>query len=157
MFDALKETLLLRSWSLLSVPMIFWTKPSILEISSEHIALKIPLMRRTRNHLKTMYFGTLAVGADCAGGYLAMKLIRNKGYKISLVFKDMQANFLKRAEGDVHFICYDGAAITQAVEQAQQSKERVNLPVRIIATVPSKLGNEPVADFTLTLSLKVKK
>jgi len=32
----------------------------------------------------------------------------------------------------------------------------MNMPVEVIATVPSKEGEEPVAKFTLTLSLKLK-
>jgi hypothetical protein len=37
------------------------------------------------------------------------------------------------------------------------SGERENMPVHITATVPSKLGEEPIAKFVLTLSLKRKK
>jgi hypothetical protein len=36
------------------------------------------------------------------------------------------------------------------------SDERHNMPVEIIATCPKKLGDEVVARFTLTLSLKKK-
>ena len=32
--------------------------------------------------------------------------------------------------------------------------ERVSLPVEVVATVPRKYGDEPVARFTLGLSLK---
>ena len=31
-----------------------------------------------------MYFGVLSIGADLTGGFLAMKLIRNKNTKIAL-------------------------------------------------------------------------
>ena len=40
------------------------------------------------------------------------------------------------------------------VARAIASGEREELPVRIVATVPEKLGSEPVAEFVLTLSLK---
>ena len=52
------------------------------------------------------------------------------------------------------FTCEDGEAIGALVSRAIGSGEREELPVRIVATVPDKLGEEPVADFTLTLSLK---
>jgi hypothetical protein len=32
----------------------------------------------------------------------------------------------------------------------------VNIPVQVTATVPNKFGNEPVAEFTITLSVKEK-
>ena len=104
-----------------------------------------------------MYFGALAAGADCAGGLIAMRLIETEGRgKVSLIFKDFHADFLKRAEGDTFFTCTQGEEIQALVRKAIESGERQNLPVHLTATVPSKLGEEPVAKFTLTLSLKRK-
>lgn len=105
-----------------------------------------------------MYFGTLCIGADIAGGYIMARLLGNtKKMKPSFVFKDFQAKFLKRPEGDTHFTCKDGLAIRDAVKKAQDTLERVELPVKVIATVPKVSGDEPVAEFVLTLSMKVKK
>jgi hypothetical protein len=42
------------------------------------------------------------------------------------------------------------------VNETITTGERVNLPVKVIATVPDKFGDEPVAEFTITLSLKEK-
>ena len=53
--------------------------------------------------------------------------------------------------------CKEGPAIQAAVEAATASGERVSIPLKITATVPSKFGDEPVAQFVLTLSVKVKK
>jgi hypothetical protein len=124
-------------------------------ISDTKLEVKIKLNRRTKNHLNSMYFGVLSVGADVTGGFLAMKLIRNNQSRISLIFKDFHADFLKRAEGDVHFICEDGLAIKNLVEVAEQTGERQNFPLHITATVPS-ISDESVAEFILTLSLKKK-
>ena len=57
-----------------------------------------------------------------------------------LIFKDFQAKFLKRPEGRTLFTCKDGAAIIAAVKRAEESMERVDLPVSIVATVPEKSG-----------------
>ena len=103
-----------------------------------------------------MYFGVLSVGADIAGGFLAMKLIRSRKANILLIFKDFHAEFLKRAEGDVHYICNESKKIAQAVDETLRTGERVNIPVPVIATVPEKFGDEPVAEFSITLSLKEK-
>jgi acyl-coenzyme A thioesterase PaaI-like protein len=157
-----KETLKLRTFGFLKIPVLFFVSPTVVELDDYRCVVKIPLTRRSKNHLGSMYFGVLAAGADCAGGLMAMKLIdeapsrgRNRG-KINLIFKDFKAEFLKRAEGDVLFTCEDGLAIRQLVERVSASDERESMPVQVTATVPSKLGNEPVARFTLTLSLKRK-
>jgi len=123
-------------------------------LNDRSAVVRIPLNYWTRNHLKSMYFGTLAIGADCAGGLLAMHLIRKSGKKLSIVFKDFRADFLKRPEADVHFTCEDGSKIRKMIAQAVKTKKRVNQPVRITATTPKISGKEPVAVFDLTLSLK---
>lgn len=100
-----------------------------------------------------MYFGALNIGADCAAGLLVMQLIDQRGVPISLIFKDCHAEFHKRAMDDVTFTCEQGEAIAQLIEQAATTGNRVDMPVRVVASVAS-LADEAVATFTLTLSLK---
>lgn len=149
-------TLYLRSFGLLKIPMLAFVSPSIVAWDDDHVVFKIPLNWRTKNHLGCMYFAALAAGADMAAGFLAMDEIRKSQKNVSLIFKDLKADFLKRAEGDVHFTCDIGPAIRDLVSRAVETGERVELSVPVVATVPSKLGQEPVATFALTLSLKKK-
>ena len=154
--SSLRATLFLRTWALLKIPMLSFVRPSVVELSDLRCVVRIGLNRRTRNHLSSMYFGVLCAGADCAGGLIAMKMIRESGKSVSLIFKDFQAEFLKRAEGDVLFTCQDGKAIGDLVRRVIISGEREHIPVQVVATVPTKEGSDPVARFTLTLSLKAK-
>ncbi len=94
-----------------------------------------------------MYFGALCAGADLAGALTAMRRIDASGRRISLIFKDVKAQFFKRAEGDVLFSCDYGEAVAGLVRRAISSGEREELPVAVGATVPEKLGPEPVAEF----------
>lgn len=150
-----KETMFLRVFGFLKVPLIALVRPSIVEMDEEKVIIKIPLNFFSRNHLKSMYFGTLAIGADCAGGYLAVRKIMKDRLPLTFVFKDFQAEFLKRPDGDVHFTCRDGAVIDATMKKAMASGERENAPLLIEATVPS-ISAEVVARFHLTLSLKKK-
>ncbi len=150
----IKNTIFLRLFGLAKIPMLFACSPEVVKMSPEETIVKIPLNFMTRNHLGCMYFGVLAMGADCAGGLMAMSLIRQSKNKASLLFKDFKADFLRRAEGDVHFTCKDGKKIAAQVKEAIRKKTRVNRTLKIIATTPSVSGDEPVAKFDLTLSLK---
>ena len=154
--EGLKNTAFVRFFGLMKVPMIFWLRPTVVELSDEVTAIKIPLSRRSKNHLNSMYFGALACGADLAGGFAAMKKTMDKGKRVSLAFKEFNAEFLKRAEGDTVFTCKQGLEIDEFVEMVLKSDERHNLPLDIIATCPDVSGDEPVAKFTITLSLKKK-
>ena len=64
------------------------------------------------------------------------------------------AQFLKRAEGDLLFVCNSGAQVGQMVIQAAESGERVTADVEAEARLIST--NEVVSKFILGLSLKVK-
>lgn len=150
----LKETLALRTFGLFKIPLLFYVGPSILKLSDKACEVKIPLSYRTKNHLGCMYFGVLAAGADCAGGLMGMQAIKKSGKKVDLLFKDFKAEFLRRAEGDVHFKCLDGALIKKQVADTIRSGKRVNRTMKIVATTPKVSGNEPVALFELTLSVK---
>lgn len=104
----------------------------------------------------SMYFGVLAVGADLAGGLMAMQMIERSDHKISLVFKDMHADFLKRVDADAIFTCSEGDKISSLIQKVVDTGERYHQPINIQVTAPDKYGNEILATFTLTLSLKVK-
>lgn len=153
--ETLKATLSLRAFGLTQIPMILFLSPRVVHVDDQRIEVCIPLTYRSRNHLKSMYFGALSVGADCASGLLAMRLIeKRKDKKISLVFKDFSAQFLKRPQGDVHFHCEMGPQIRDLVERAATTGDRCHLPLHVTATVPKLSGSEPVATFVLTLSIK---
>ena len=148
-----KLTWLLKFFGFTKVAMIFFCRPKVIYVDNNMLEIKIPLNRRTRNHVKSMYLGTLAVGADITGGFLAMPHIRKSNRKIVLLFKDFSAKFLKRAEGDVHFICNEGKAVESLVEEAIKTGERKNHTLKIYAKVPKK-SDDIVAEFDLTISIK---
>jgi hypothetical protein len=150
----IKETLGVRLFGLIKIPLIGFVSPTVLCVGVKRTEIRIKLRRRTWNHLKSMYFGALAIGADLAGGLLCMKLLRQNNVRASFVFKDMQVNFLKRADGDVHFVCESGHDVAALIERVKNSPERQETTVVIHALVPEKYANEPVATFRLTLSVK---
>lgn len=140
----------------LKVPMIAYVKPKIIEISEEKLIIKIKLRRRTKNHLNSMYFGTLAVGADIAGGLLALFFADKSKRNISLAFKSFKADFLKRPESDVYFVCEEGAKIKDMLERSDKQKERINEMLEIEAFTNYYGKKEKIADFGLELSVRVK-
>lgn len=149
------NTLAVRLWAFRNVFLLWFVKPSILEINERRCVVRIPLNWRTRrNDIHAMYLGVLCMGADVASGLISFDQMQKRRLNLSIIFKDMKAEFLKRAEGDVHFINDDGALIMDLIERTLATGERQQATVHVTATVPSKLGNEPVAKFEMTLSLK---
>lgn len=155
-FERFKMNCFLRVFGLRDIPLIGLAGVRIVEMDDECCVIKVPLKRRNKNHLNSMYFGALAIGADCAGAMMALVEDRKRGSLVNFVFKDFHADFLKRPEADTLFTCRDVSAVRAAFDETLRTGERVNVPLRVIATTPAKLGAEPVAVFQLTLSLKKK-
>ncbi len=152
----LRETALLRLVGL-RIPMILFVGPRVVRLDDQSCVLDIPLTWRTKNRLiGAMYFGALCVGADLAGGLPAARLILTRHRSMRLVFGELKAEFLKRADGDVRFENRDAGRVADAVARAAATGERVTVPVEVVATVPAKYGDEPVARFSMSLSLKMK-
>lgn len=149
-----KMTMFIRFFGLTKVPMILYCRPKVIHIDSDSVTVKIPLLRRTKNHVGSMYLGALSVGADITSAMLALDVIKNSKNKIIPIFKDFHADFLKRAEGDVYFKCNDGIKIKELISKVVSTGNRHSISVNVIAYVPEKNGDDPVANFTLTLSLK---
>lgn len=153
-----KANWFLRWFGLMKVPLIGYVRARIVESTTERTVVKVPLSRRTKNHLGSMYFGALAIGADLSAGATAMFLIervrRATGTKVSLVFKDVKGTFLRRPDGDVLFECADVVGVQALVDEAVRTGERVERAVPVTCRCPSMEGDKPVAEFVLTLSLK---
>jgi acyl-coenzyme A thioesterase PaaI-like protein len=152
--ERIRQTLALRLWAFAKIRLISYVRPRVIDLTDERCEIVVPLSWRTRNHLRSMYFGALCTGADAAAALAALEASRRAGNRIAILFKDMQAEFLKRAEGDVHFACEQRRQIQALIAKADASGERESMPVQVVATVPELLGSEPVARFTLTLSVK---
>ena len=158
MVDPQKPTLGKMKWLLFllshfKIPMIGFVRPKLLFIDDDQVKVRIKLRRRTKNHLNSMYFGSLAVGADIAGGihtFYHAGTIPDK--KLSFAFKSMNSEFLKRAETDIIFECKEGGKIKQAIIDSSHSAERKNIQVIVTA---SDLKGEIVATFDMGVSVKM--
>ncbi len=149
-----KTTSWLRLFAMWKIPLIAAVRPRVLALDNRECIIRIPCNFFTRNHLRSLYFGALSIGADLAGGLIIMDMIRRRRSRVTFLFKDFHADFLKRAEGATIFTCRDGEMLEGLLNQAELDGERQEGTVRVTATCPDKLGDEPVAEFRLTISMK---
>ena len=135
----------------LKIPMLSYTGVKLIELNDNEAKVSIKLKRRTKNHLNSMYFGALAVGADVAGGIHAFYYAEKMNKKISFAFKGMNAQFLKRAETDCMFVSNDGKKVEEVVLLSIKTQERVNETTKVIAY---NLNDEVVTEFEMIVSIK---
>lgn len=135
------------------IPIIGFVKPQLLVLNENESHVRIKIRRRTKNHLNSMYFGALAVGADVAAGLHAFYFAESMGYKVSFAFKGFSGEFIKRAESDVIFKINQGELVRNAIEKSAHTGERINQEIDVIAT---NVQDEEVAIFKMIVSVKVK-
>ncbi len=149
----------LKLFGLTKIPLLLFVNPTIVSMNDEEVELKIPLNFRTKNHLNSLYFGSLAVGADTAGGLLATKFIHESKQKVHLSFKDFRAEFIRRAEGDTYFSNRQGKEIKAMVDEVIANpglRKNLTLQIEAHTKLKSQAVRELVAKFDITLSLKLK-
>lgn len=147
----------LWKFSHFKVAMIGYLRPKLIKLDDKDIVICLPLGRRSRNHLNSMYFGALAVGADLAGGLHGFYHADQAKTNVSLAFKSFQAQFLRRPESDVYFVCHEGEVVKEMIQESKKNGERINKPINIKAYTNYLTQPEEVATFILELSLKVVK
>lgn len=145
----------LWSFGHFKVPLIGHLRPKLITLDDKHVVAKLPLNRRSKNHLNSMYFGALAVGADLAGGLHSFYHAERAKVQTSVLFKSFQAQFLRRPESDVYFVCDMGAEVKAMIEESQKTGQRINKPIKISAFINYPENREEVANFILELSIKV--
>lgn len=138
---------------LFKIPMVGFVRPKLLLVDDTSVKVRIRLRRKTRNHLQSMYFGALAVGADIAGGIHAFYFAEMSGSKVSFAFKGMQAEFVQRAESHIIFESIEGELVRNAILKSKSTGERVNESINVSAF---NIKNELVAKFQMIVSVKVK-
>lgn len=155
MNDLIRFKFFLWYFSRFKVPMIGYVKPRLLQLDANQVIVKLKLNRRCKNHLNSMYFGALSVGADIAGGLHGFYHAKQAGVRVSLAFKSFQAEFLRRPESDVFFIGHTGQQVQHMIHESIQTNQRMNQRLEIDAFVNYPEAPEKIAYFVLELSLKV--
>lgn len=150
----LKLTAFVNFYGLVKIPLVLFVNPRVVEVGEKRFVIKIPLNYRTKNHLNSMYFGAMGIGAELSIAAAAVVAISESKKKIDFVFKDFTANYLKRAAGDVHFICDEADVVRGLIEEAKTNPERIERKLKGYAVVPSVNSAEPVMTYEMTLSVR---
>lgn len=149
----LKYTAFVQMYGLFKIPLLLFISPRVQEFDESSCEIKIPLGYRTKNHLNSMYFGALAVGAELSIAAAAVFAIHESKERVDFVFKDFRMQFLKRADGDTCFVCEDVAGVRELIARSLQSEERLEKSFKGFAYVEGRRG-EPVAEYELVLSVR---
>lgn len=150
----MQNPLKLRLFLFTKIPSAFFSGVRIRNISEERCVVTVPFRWYTQNPFRSTYFACQAMAAEMSTGALVMSHIYNKVPSVSMLVTGMTAEYFKKADNRTTFICKDGLAIRDAVEEAIETNGSNVITVKSIGTNPQ---GELISEFTFTWSLKVRK
>jgi acyl-coenzyme A thioesterase PaaI-like protein len=148
------RTLELWAFGALKVPMIFFVRPKILNLTDDEVTVRVALSRRTRNHHGTMYFGAIASAADTVPGIFAVAMGRSQKRQVSFFVKEARMEFKQKASSDLVFRCSQGAVMAELIDRSVKTGHAVTGELRVDAELEGT--REPVATFWLNMSVKAR-
>jgi len=153
-FDLIRSPIKVRLFLLTSLPSAFFSGLTIPEADDRHCIVTVPYRWFTKNPFRSTYFACLSMAAEMSTGVLAMAGIYQRKPPVSMLVVHTEAAYFKKATGRTRFACTDGEAIYAAVQQAITTGEATTIKARSIGT---NEAGDPVAEFFITWSFKVKK
>lgn len=129
---------------------VFW-RLKIKKISPEECWVTIPYFWRSQNPFNSIYFAAMAGAAELSTGALCQLAMAGKG-KFSMLVVDFRAEYHKKANQKITFVCNQGTELTQLLDSLA-SGDTSTLTMVSSGTNPD---GEIVAKFFVTWSFKKK-
>jgi hypothetical protein len=143
----------LRLFLLRKLPLAWLAGLRLVVLTPEAATVTIRYKYLTQNPFRSIYFAALAMAAELASGIQAM-LHTQGGGPVSMLVVGLEAEFTKKAVGQIAFTCPDGAAIEAAVAESHVTGE--GRTVLCTSTGCDEAG-DVVAVFRVRWSFRAKK
>jgi hypothetical protein len=148
-----RHPLRFRLFLLFNLPSAYFAGVRIKFISEEKCAVTVPYKWFSKNPFRSTYFACLAMAAEMSTGALTLSHIYKRSPSVSMLITDMTAEYYKKATAVTTFVCRDGIALRDAVEEAIAADG--NNIITVKSTGTNEAG-EMIAEFSFTWSLKVR-
>ena len=149
----LRHPLKFRMFLLSRLPAAFFSGLRIREVDESKCVVSVPYKWFTQNPFRSTYFACLSMAAEMSTGALSMAHSYKLKPPVSMLVVKVESEYFKKATGRTSFICEDGMAIKETIEQAIETGE-----ARIIRSKSIGKNNDGVivAEFFITWSFKAK-
>ncbi len=149
----IRHPLRFRLFLLTNLPSAYFAGVRIKHISEDKCAVTVPYKWFSKNPFRSTYFACLAMAAEMSTGALTLSHIYKRSPSVSMLITDMSAEYYKKATGITTFLCRDGIALRDAVEEAIAANGSNVITVKSTGTNDA---GEMIAEFSFTWSLKVR-
>lgn len=153
-YDLKRENREMKLFTWKNIPYVALANPKLVHLDSKTCQIQINTSRIKQNHLRSMYFAVLLIGAEVSIGVPTTIFIREIGLQVDHIFKDMWCEFKKRATDDVIFQCNEVDKVKSTIAAAASSPERQEATISGFSYLKSDPNKTSIMNFRLTLSVK---
>ncbi|MGN6492776.1 MAG: DUF4442 domain-containing protein [Agriterribacter sp.] len=147
------DPLKFRLFLFTKLPSAYFAGVRIKSITTDKCVVTVPYKWFSTNPFRSTYFACLAMAAEMSTGALAMAHVYKRNPSVSMLITEMSAEYYKKATDITTFVCRDGIAIRDAVEEAIATDGSNVISVKSSGT---NAAGELIAEFVFTWSLKVR-
>ena len=150
----MKHPIKFRMFLLLKLPSAFFCGVRIRDIDERRCVVTVPYKWLSQNPFKSTYFACLSMAAEMSTGALAMAHVYKNKPAISMLVVKVDSEYFKKATGRTTFICEDGDALLQTIQDSIATGEGRTFRAK---STGRNANNETVAEFYVTWSFKAKR
>ncbi len=143
----------LNLFSFFKLPAAFWSGVRVRSISNTSCEVTVKHRWFNQNPFQSMYFAVQAMAAEMTTGVLVMLHIKASGKNVSMLVAQNKSVFTKKSTGRITFVCSQGDAIKEAINEAIASKEGKTI---WLTSIGKNANGEQVSEMQFEWTLKVR-
>lgn len=143
----------LNLFTFFKLPAAFWSGVRVRSISNTSCEVTVKHRWFNQNPFQSMYFAVQAMAAEMTTGVLVMLHIKASGKNVSMLVAQNKSVFTKKATGRITFVCSQGDAIKEAINEAIASKEGKTI---WLTSIGKNANGEQVSEMQFEWTLKVR-
>jgi hypothetical protein len=143
----------LNLFTFFKLPAAFWSGVRVRSISNTSCEVTVKHRWFNQNPFQSMYFAVQAMAAEMTTGVLVMLHIKASGKNVSMLVAQNKSIFTKKATGRITFVCSQGDAIKEAINEAIASKEGKTI---WLTSIGKNANGEQVSEMQFEWTLKVR-
>lgn len=143
-----------NTFTFAKLPSAWLTGVRVKKISQESCTVSVKHRWINQNPFKSMFWAVQGMAAELATGALVIAHVAESGKKISMLVANNNASFTKKATGRINFVCNDGAAVKETIDQAVATGKGQTCWMKAIGTNEDGVQ---VSEFNFEWTVLVKK
>lgn len=143
----------LNLFSFFKLPAAFWSGVRVRSISNTSCEVTVKHRWFNQNPFQSMYFAVQAMAAEMTTGVLVMLHIKASGKNVSMLVAQNKSIFTKKATGRITFVCSQGDAIKETINEAIASKEGKTI---WLTSIGKNANGEQVSEMQFEWTIKVR-